>query len=124
MARILLDRVSLTFRVRQHSRITLKEYLVRRMFRPSVNPYREVRALQDMPTQGRRAAGRQVVQGAPLLGRQARTIPLQERVATAPDHLGHLEPRPGHGRVGPPAGTSSPSNGLRVDCSAAVVTWR
>lgn len=54
-------------------------------------------ALQDVPAQGRRAAGRQVVEGAALHGRQARTVPLQERVATAPDHLGHFEPRSGHG---------------------------
>ena len=48
MARIELDRVSLTFRIRQHGRITLKEFLVRRMFRRSVNPVIKVRALQDM----------------------------------------------------------------------------
>ena len=82
------------------------------------------RALQDMPTQGRRAAGRQVVEGTSLLGSQARTVPLQGRVATAPDHLGHFEPRSGHGRASPPGAGSSPSNGLRVDFSAAVVIWR
>ena len=38
MARIELDKVCLTFRVRSHGRITLKEFLVRRMFRKSVNP--------------------------------------------------------------------------------------
>src|SRR5262249_18889798 len=48
MARIELDRVNLTFRVRRNGRITLKEFLVRRMFRQSVNPYMEVRALQDI----------------------------------------------------------------------------
>ena len=83
-----------------------------------------LRALQDVPTQGRRAAGGQVVEGAALHGRQARTVLLQERVATAPDHLGHFEPRSGHGWGSPPGGTSSPSNGLRVDFSAAVVMWR
>ncbi len=83
-----------------------------------------LRALQDVPAQGRRAAGRQVVEGTSLLGGQARTVPLQERVATAPDHLGHFEPRSGHGRASPPGGGSSPSNGLRVDFIAAVVTWR
>lgn len=48
MARIELDRVSLTFRVRQRGRITLKEFLVRQMFRRSVNPIIEVRALQEV----------------------------------------------------------------------------
>jgi ABC-type polysaccharide/polyol phosphate transport system ATPase subunit len=48
MARIELDKVSLTFRVRQHRRVTLKEFLVRQMFRRSVNPLIEVRALQDV----------------------------------------------------------------------------
>src|SRR5262249_32878160 len=43
-----LDRVSLTFHVRQHSKMTLKEYLVRRMFRRSINPIMEVRALEDV----------------------------------------------------------------------------
>jgi len=48
MARIELDRVSLTFHVRQHGRITLKEFLVRQMFRRSVNPKIQVHALQDV----------------------------------------------------------------------------
>jgi ABC-type polysaccharide/polyol phosphate transport system ATPase subunit len=48
MARIELDKVSLTFRVRQRGRMTLKEFLVRQMFRRSVNPIIEVRALQDV----------------------------------------------------------------------------
>jgi len=48
MARIELDKVSLTFRVRQHGRITLKEFLVRQMFRRAVNPMIEVRALRDV----------------------------------------------------------------------------
>jgi len=48
MARIELDNVSLTFKVRQARRITLKEFLVGRMFRPSVNPLVEVKALQDV----------------------------------------------------------------------------
>ena len=38
-----------------------------------------LRAAQDMPAQGRRAAGRQVVQGPPLLGGQAGAIRLEER---------------------------------------------
>jgi ABC-type polysaccharide/polyol phosphate transport system ATPase subunit len=48
MARIELDNVSLTFKVRAHGRITLKEFLTRGMFRQSVNPMIEVRALQDV----------------------------------------------------------------------------
>lgn len=48
MARIQLDDFSLTFRVRQNRRISFKEYLVRQMFRESVNPVMEVRALQNV----------------------------------------------------------------------------
>src|SRR6266849_5660013 len=48
MPRIELDRVSVTFRVRHLKRVTLKEYLVRQMFRRSVNPLMEVRALEDV----------------------------------------------------------------------------
>src|SRR5262249_478128 len=48
MARIQLDNVSLTFKVRQQGRITLKEFLVCQMFRGSVNPFLKVRALKDV----------------------------------------------------------------------------
>jgi ABC-type polysaccharide/polyol phosphate transport system ATPase subunit len=48
MARIELDNVCLTFQVRQMRRITLKEFLVRQMFRNSVNPLMKVNALQDV----------------------------------------------------------------------------
>src|SRR5260370_25340273 len=48
MAGIKLDNVSLTFKVRQQRRITLKEFLVRQMFRRSVNPVIKVRALQEI----------------------------------------------------------------------------
>ena len=48
MARIHLDNVSLTFRVRQHARITLKEFLVRRLYKESTNPVREVEALKHL----------------------------------------------------------------------------
>src|SRR4029079_19465149 len=47
-ARIEMDGVSLTFRVRQKSRLTLKEFLVGQMFRQSRNPAMEVRALKDL----------------------------------------------------------------------------
>src|SRR5262249_46474547 len=48
MARIELDKVSLRFRVRQRRRLTLKEFLIRRMFRRSVNPLIKVRALREV----------------------------------------------------------------------------
>ena len=48
MARIQLDNVSLTFRVRQHARITLKEFLVRRLYKKSTNPVMEVEALKQL----------------------------------------------------------------------------
>jgi ABC-type polysaccharide/polyol phosphate transport system ATPase subunit len=48
MARIELNRVSLTFRVRPQGRVTLKEFLVRHLFRKSINPAIEIRALRDI----------------------------------------------------------------------------
>jgi ABC-type polysaccharide/polyol phosphate transport system ATPase subunit len=48
MARIVLDNLSLTFRIRQHTRITLKEFLVRRLYKKSTNPVREVEALKSL----------------------------------------------------------------------------
>jgi ABC-type polysaccharide/polyol phosphate transport system ATPase subunit len=48
MAHIDLDHVCLTFRTRQHRRLTLKEFLVRQMFRTSVNPVITVHALRDV----------------------------------------------------------------------------
>jgi ABC-type polysaccharide/polyol phosphate transport system ATPase subunit len=45
MARIVLEDLELTFRVRQHVRLTLKEFLVGQMFRRSRNPIMQVRAL-------------------------------------------------------------------------------
>jgi ABC-type polysaccharide/polyol phosphate transport system ATPase subunit len=48
MARVHLDHVHLTFRIRQQYQITLKEYLVRRMYRQAINPLREVQALCDV----------------------------------------------------------------------------
>ncbi len=48
MASIDLDHASLQFRVRQSRRITFKEFLVRGLFRQSVNPWIEVRALEDL----------------------------------------------------------------------------
>jgi ABC-type polysaccharide/polyol phosphate transport system ATPase subunit len=48
MARITLENVSLTFQLRKSGRITLKEFLVRQMFREKVNPLISVPALQDI----------------------------------------------------------------------------
>src|SRR5579884_2874707 len=48
MARIELNQVSLTFRVRKTQNMTLKEFLVGGMFRRSVNPILEVPALRDV----------------------------------------------------------------------------
>jgi len=48
MTSIDLENVSLVFRVRQNRRIPLKDFIVRQMFRRSVNPYMEVRALQNI----------------------------------------------------------------------------
>jgi ABC-type polysaccharide/polyol phosphate transport system ATPase subunit len=48
MASIELDGASLTFRVRQQYQITIKEYLLKGMFRQSRNPLMEVHALQDV----------------------------------------------------------------------------
>jgi ABC-type polysaccharide/polyol phosphate transport system ATPase subunit len=48
MARIELDRVCLTFRVREQYQITLKEFLLRGMYRRRRNPLLKVRALRDV----------------------------------------------------------------------------
>ncbi|MGH7172303.1 MAG: ABC transporter ATP-binding protein [Gemmataceae bacterium] len=48
MARIELEHLNLTFRVRQERTVRLKDFILKRMFLPSRNPYMEVRALQDI----------------------------------------------------------------------------
>jgi ABC-type polysaccharide/polyol phosphate transport system ATPase subunit len=48
MTSIDLQDVSLFFRVRQDRRIALKDFIVNQMFRKSVNPYMEVRALSNV----------------------------------------------------------------------------
>jgi ABC-type polysaccharide/polyol phosphate transport system ATPase subunit len=48
MALIELDRVSMIFRVREQHQITLKEYLLRGMYRCSANPLMEVKALNEV----------------------------------------------------------------------------
>jgi ABC-type polysaccharide/polyol phosphate transport system ATPase subunit len=51
MASIELDRVSLTFKVRQQGGITLKEFVVRRLLRRATKPAIKVRALRDVSLQ-------------------------------------------------------------------------
>ena len=48
MARIVLEGVGLTFKVRRHLRLTLKEYVVGQMFRRKLNPILEVHALSGV----------------------------------------------------------------------------
>jgi ABC-type polysaccharide/polyol phosphate transport system ATPase subunit len=48
MARIELEHINLTFRVRQERGIRLKDFILKRLFLPSRNPLMEVRALQDI----------------------------------------------------------------------------
>jgi len=48
MTSIDLEGVSLVFRVRQNRRIPLKDFIVKQMFRRSLNPYMEIRALQNI----------------------------------------------------------------------------
>ena len=48
MAAIELDRVSLTFQIRQQRQLTLKEFLLKGMYRPTRNPLWEVKALQEV----------------------------------------------------------------------------
>jgi ABC-type polysaccharide/polyol phosphate transport system ATPase subunit len=48
MASIVLDQLDLTFHIRQQHQITIKEYLLKGMFRQSRNPLIEVRALQEI----------------------------------------------------------------------------
>src|SRR5579859_3786036 len=48
MARIDLEQVSLTFHVRKERGVRLKDFILKRMFLPSKNPFMEVHALQDI----------------------------------------------------------------------------
>ncbi|HWA98846.1 MAG TPA: ABC transporter ATP-binding protein [Pirellulales bacterium] len=48
MAHILLDQLGVSFTVRQHGRMALKEFVVRGMFRGKVNPKVVVQALRDV----------------------------------------------------------------------------
>lgn len=48
MARITLDHAGITFKVRRSGRVTLKEFMVRQLFRRSRNPVLEIRALDDI----------------------------------------------------------------------------
>lgn len=51
MTSIDLDDVSLIFRIRQNRRIPFKDFVVKRMFLQSVNPFLEVRALEAITLQ-------------------------------------------------------------------------
>ena len=53
MARIELDRVGLTFRVRHDKRTSLKELVLGSVLRRSRGPVVEVRALRDVCLEGR-----------------------------------------------------------------------
>src|SRR5262249_58338049 len=79
-----------------------------------------LRALQDVPTQSGGAAGGQVVENAALLGPQARTVLIQECITTAPDDLGHFEPRSGHGWSSSPQDRLKSSDRLPVAPTAAL----
>jgi ABC-type polysaccharide/polyol phosphate transport system ATPase subunit len=48
MAHITLDRAGMTFRIRQRYQITLKEYVLRGLYRRSANPWKVVKALEDV----------------------------------------------------------------------------
>jgi len=48
MAQILLDNLSLTFTLRQHARITFKEWVVRRLTGRTVNAAIEVQAIKNL----------------------------------------------------------------------------
>jgi lipopolysaccharide transport system ATP-binding protein len=48
MAEIELNDVNLKFRIRERKRVTLKEYLLRGLFKPRKNPVVEVHALRDI----------------------------------------------------------------------------
>jgi ABC-type polysaccharide/polyol phosphate transport system ATPase subunit len=48
MAKIKLEHVDLTFDIRKNVRVSLKEFIIRGMFRRGVNPRMRVRALQDV----------------------------------------------------------------------------
>src|SRR4029077_3199143 len=48
MAKIELNDINLTFRVRQTPKVTLKEYLLKRMFSKRRNPYLEIPALRNI----------------------------------------------------------------------------
>src|SRR5260370_38647922 len=48
MACIELDRLSLTFRIKQQGRISLKDFLVRQIFQGFRSPVTKIRALQDI----------------------------------------------------------------------------
>ena len=80
-------------------------------------------ALLDMPAQRRGPAGRDVAQGAALLGRERVAVAVEEGVTMVPEDIGHFEPRSRHGCGRPSVGGTSRSSGLCVASRAAVETW-
>ena len=48
MERILLNDVSLQFRVRQQGRVSLKDFVIKGLFREKRNPYVQVQALKHL----------------------------------------------------------------------------
>jgi ABC-type polysaccharide/polyol phosphate transport system ATPase subunit len=52
-ARIELDKINVTFRVRRQRRVTLKEYLIQQILRRGLNPLLEVAALKDISFRAR-----------------------------------------------------------------------
>jgi hypothetical protein len=78
-----------------------------------------LRTLQDVRTQGRRAAPCQIIESSPL-GSQGLSMRLVKFVGSAPADLGHFELRPGHGLDSSPGGSFRSSSGWRVDWRAAV----
>lgn len=56
MASIQLENLGIEFNVRQSGRVTLKEYIVRQLFRRSVNPVMKIQALADITLRLERGA--------------------------------------------------------------------
>ena len=80
-------------------------------------------ALLDVPAQRRSPAGRDVAQGAALLGRERVAVAIEEGITMVAEDIGHFEPRSGHGCGRPSVGGGSRSSGLCVACRVAVETW-
>ena len=80
-------------------------------------------ALLDVSAQRRGPAGRDVAQGAALLGRERVAVAIEEGITMVAKDIGHFEPRSGHGCGRPSVGGASRSSGLCVACRVAAETW-